>query len=366
MHEHRMSLKLNTYLYGMNKKNVLVQFLPVIFWLVLVGCQNNQNIFSESADGHVPPMMVRLPGGEFIMGSNDANAYPHEKPAHRVKVDAFYMDITEVTNSMFLTFVDSTGYVTVAERKPDWEELKLQLPPDTPKPHDTLLVPGSLTFTPPSRTVMLNDPSQWWSWTPKANWRHPEGPESNIEQRLNHPVVHIAFEDAQAYCNWMGKRLPTEAEWEFASNGGSAQPVQLNNSISSGGAYSANVFQGSFPNKNLILDGFESTAPIKSFAPNEFGLFDMIGNVWEWTSDYYHPDYYSELAGMGVATNPKGPKSSLDPAEPGITKYVTKGGSFLCNHDYCSNYRATARQASAYDTGHSHVGFRCVKDMESK
>jgi formylglycine-generating enzyme len=310
-----------------------------------------------------PKGMKWIAGGEFVMGTDELNAYDHERPAHKVKVTGFWMDETEVTNEQFKRFADATGYITVAERKPDWEELKKQLPPGTPKPHDSVLVAGSLKFTPPPQPVMLNDYSQWWSWSPGTNWRNPEGKGSTLDGKWSHPVVHIAYEDALAYCRWTGKRLPTEAEWEFASRGGMpSEPFDPTRDLAPQGRFVANVFQGSFPNKDLAQDGFTSTSPVKTFPPNRYGLYDMIGNVWEWTADLYNVHYFEELARSNAITeNPKGPFTSYDPNEPSVTKYVTKGGSYLCADDYCSNYRPSARQASAFDSGQSHIGFRCVK-----
>jgi formylglycine-generating enzyme required for sulfatase activity len=300
--------------------------------------------------------MVWIPGGEFIMGTSDAQAYDHEKPAHKVRVSGFWMDRTEVTNKQFAKFVNATGYVTVAERKPDWEELKKQLPANTPKPHDSLLVPGSLKFQPPCHDVSLNNYAQWWSWTPGASWKHPEGKTSSIEEKDDFPVVHIAYEDAVVYCEWAGKSLPTEAEWEFAAKGGKSLHMSTN------GIYVANTFQGEFPNNDVAQDGFASASPVKSFPANDYGLYDMIGNVWELTSDLYHAGYYDECAASDdVINDPQGARESYDPQEPGIVKHVTKGGSFLCASNYCSNYRPSARQATAYDSGQSHIGFRCVK-----
>jgi formylglycine-generating enzyme required for sulfatase activity len=342
-----------------------MRLLPLFLLVVLIGCTaREKERVSEvkEAGADAPEGMVWVEGDEFMMGSDDRDAYSHERPAHMVRVDGFWMDKTEVTNAQFAAFVEATRYVTVAERKPDWEELKKQLPSGTPKPPDSVLVPGSLTFFSPDKPVRLDNYAQWWRWTPEANWRQPEGRGSTIEARLDHPVVHIAYEDAIAYCQWADKRLPTEAEWELASREGQpARPFNFASDISSGESYNANVFQGSFPNNNLMADGFKRTAPVKSFPPNQYGLYDLIGNVWEWTSDFYHPDYYAELASKGVAVNPKGPARAFDPAEPGIVKYVTKGGSYLCATDYCSNYRPTARQATAFDSGQSHIGFRCVK-----
>jgi formylglycine-generating enzyme len=316
-----------------------------------------------AGDTEAPAGMRWIPGGEFTMGSDGAEAYPHERPAHVVHVNGFWMDETEVTNAQYREFVDATRYITVAERKPKWEELQKQLPAGTPRPPDSVLVPGSLVFTPPHNPVRLNDYSQWWTWVAGANWRQPGGGSTTIEGKWDHPVVHIAFEDAQAYCMWAGKRLPAEAEWEFASRAGKpAKPFDFAADIVSEGSFSANVFQGSFPNRDLAEDGYASTAPVRSFPADGYGLYDMIGNVWEWTSDYYDPGYYSHLAATGVVRNPRGPRQSYDPNEPHIIKYVIKGGSYLCATDYCSNYRATARQAAAFDTGQSHLGFRCVRD----
>lgn len=305
--------------------------------------------------------MVWIPGGKFTMGTDDKDAYEHERPAHRVKVDGFWMDKTEVTNAQFEKFVDETGYTTVAERKPQWEELKKQLPPGAQKPDDAVLVAGSLVFSPPEYPVPLNDYSQWWEWKPGVNWKHPEGPESNLENKGQYPVVHVAFEDAEAYCKWAGKRLPTEAEWEFASRGGKEnQRYSWGNEFNPGGKFMANTFQGNFPNLNVAKDGFAGSAPVKSFPPNAYGLYDIIGNVWEWTADLYHVHYYSQLAKAGLAVNPQGPETSYDPNEPYAEKHVTRGGSFLCTENYCVNYRPSARQGTSFDSGMSHIGFRCV------
>jgi len=304
--------------------------------------------------------MVWLEGGEFIMGTSDAGAYKHEGPAHAVKVDGFWMDTTEVSNNQFQVFVNATRYITVAERKPDWEELKKQVPEGTPKPPDSVLVAGSLVFQTPEGVVHLNDYSQWWKWVRGANWKNPEGEGSDIKARWNHPVVHIAHEDAQAYCEWVGKRLPTEAEWEYAAQFGEMS-YEAQRETKNGEKLMANYFQGSFPVQNLAEDGFEGTAPVGSFEANKLGLYDMIGNVWEWTSDLYNSNYFATLPANATTLNPTGPEHSYDPNEPGITKYVTKGGSFLCAANYCSNYHATARQGTAFDSGMSNVGFRCVK-----
>jgi formylglycine-generating enzyme required for sulfatase activity len=340
---------------------------------MLVACSGKKNEVNtasispvaEPGEGEAPAGMVWIPGGEFTMGTNDPQSYEAERPAHRVRVDGFWMDETEVTNAQFKEFADQTGYVTTAERKPDWPELQKQLPPGTPRPHDSVMVAGSLVFTPPPYAINLEDYSRWWKWTPGANWKHPEGPESNLEGRSDHPVVHVSYEDATAYCTWAGKRLPTEAEWEFASRGGhEGQRYSWGDEFTPQGKFMANTFQGVFPGDNSGEDGFSSSAPVKSFPENDYGLYDIIGNVWEWTSDYFNVNYYAQLARDGLTANPKGPDKTFDPMEPYAIKYVTRGGSFLCANDYCVNYRPSARQGTAFDTGISNVGFRCVVSRE--
>lgn len=312
--------------------------------------------------------MVWIPGGEFSMGSTDPLARPDEQPVHRVRVDGFWIDATEVTNAQFRAFADATGYKTIAERPVDWEELKKQAPPGTPKPADDMLKPGSLVFTPPDRAVDLQAYEQWWTWTTGANWRHPEGPTSSLAGKDAHPVVHIAFVDAVAYCRWADKRLPTEAEWEFAARGG------LNGKVNVWGdepvdARRCNIWQGHFPDKNTGEDGFTRTAPVKQFPANGYGLYDMAGNVWEWCGDLYRPDTYArrvlELGPGVVAVNPAGPRTSLDPRNPIAPETrVHRGGSFLCNDSYCASYRPSARMACPPDTGLQHLGFRCVMTQD--
>ncbi|MBN3518992.1 formylglycine-generating enzyme family protein [Algoriphagus lutimaris] len=316
---------------------------------------------TEKIDG-----MVWIPGGEFVMGTNEADAYAAEKPAVNLKVEGYWMDTHEVTNAEYKKFVDETGYVTVAERKPEWEELKKQLPPGTPKPDESVLVAGSMVFSPPPYPVPLQDISLWWVWVNGANWKHPEGPDSDIIGRENHPVVHISYEDAVAYAEWAGKRLPSEIEWEFAARGGmNGKRFAWGDELTPNGQHLANTFQGNFPNENLGHDGFIGTSPVKSFAPNTFGLYDMIGNVWELTDDWYDALKYARLAGQAPKLD-KGMNPCYNPDNPYAMERVIKGGSYLCAANYCVNYRPSARQGQAFDSGTSNVGFRCVKDPETK
>jgi formylglycine-generating enzyme required for sulfatase activity len=314
-----------------------------------------------------PEGMVWIPGGTFMQGAIDSDqmAMNLEKPAHEVAIDGFFMDKTEVTNAEFKKFVDETGYVTIAEREINWDEMKKQLPPGTPKPHDSILQPGSLTFKKTKNSVPnLYDYSQWWNWTIGANWKHPEGPESSIIEKENYPVVHIAFEDAQAYGKWAGKRLPTEAEWEYAARGG------RENAIFSWGddpgklPEMANSWEGEFPTNNTMTDGFEGKAPVKSYPPNPYGLYDMAGNVWEYTSDWYNTNYYNELQKEGMVKNPFGPAKAFNPNSPRTPEKVIKGGSYLCNASYCASYRISARMGNSLDSSQEHLGFRTVMTPE--
>ncbi len=326
----------------------------ILFCVLCVLCGNSH---SDAPDG-----MVLIPAGEFTMGSTDPDARRDEQPLHRVRVDAFYMDTTEVTNAQFRKFVDATGYETTAERKPKLEEIMAQLPPSTPPPPEDTLVAGSLVFKIPDEPTPHFNPGAWWHWTPGANWRHPEGPGSTIEGRDAYPVVQVSWDDAQAYAQWAGKRLPTEAEWEYASRGGlegkhytwGDDPVDSN-------AARANIWHGEFPNENTELDGFLYTAPVKTFPTNGYGLYDMAGNVWEWCADWYRPDAYAQQAKEKLTANPTGPKDSYDPDEPTVPKRVQRGGSFLCHHSYCASYRPAARMKCSPDTGLMHSGFRCAK-----
>ncbi len=309
--------------------------------------------------------MVLIPPADYMMGGDDELKRPDELPRHRVILDGFWMDETEVTNAQFREFTTKSQYKTTAEQKPNWEDLKKQLPEGTPKPLDSALVPGSLVFSPPSHEVPLNNIANWWTWVPGASWKHPLGPRSSIEGLDNHPAVHISWLDANEYCTWAHKRLPTEAEWEWAARGGLDQkPYSWGSEDIDDGKPKANTWQGKFPNVNNGTDGFKVTAPVKSFPPNNYGLYDIAGNVWEWAGDWYRNDYYETSNKPEGVVNPKGPEDSFDPAEPYATKKVQRGGSFLCNESYCSGYRVAFRQKASPDTGLSHSGFRCVKDIK--
>lgn len=306
--------------------------------------------------------MVKIDSSQFIMGTNLKESYPAERPAHLVTLHSYWIDSTEVTNNDFKTFVEATNYKTLAEKSPQWEELKKQLPPGTPAPDASTLVPGSLVFVPPEGNVNLDQVS-WWKWTAGANWRCPNGPGSTVDKSLDHPVVHVAVEDARAYCSWKKKRLPTEAEWEMAARGGFKNTIYAwGNEKNPQNKFMANTFQGKFPNSNSALDKYAATSPVKSFPPNNFGIYDMIGNVWEWTSDYYDETYYQKVSKYKKTSNPSGPQKSYDSNDPYAIKQVIKGGSFLCSDDYCINYRPSARIGAAFDSSTSHIGFRCVKD----
>lgn len=314
------------------------------------------------APGPAPAGMVWIPGGEFSMGSSDPtclscggkDAMPDARPIHRVTVDGFWMDRTVVTNAQFEAFVKATGYVSVAERTPKAEDFP-GAPPEN-------LVAGAIVFTPPPKAVPLDNHYQWWNYVKGASWRHPLGPGSSIEGKGNYPVVQVAFEDAEAYAKWAGKRLPTEAEFEFADRGGlSGQPYAWGDEFRPGGKWMANTFQGTFPVKDTGEDGFRGIASVAQFPANGYGLYDMAGNVWEWCADWYRPNYYATLAAAGVAHNPQGPSSSYDPAEPTQPKRVQRGGSFLCTDQYCTRYMVGTRGKGEVSTGANHLGFRCVR-----
>jgi len=308
--------------------------------------------------------MVWIPGGTFAMGSDDGP--PDESPAHSVTLDGFWMDHTEVTNAQFKAFVDATHYVTVAERTPKREDFRGQVPNIEDIPAENL-VPGSICFNEhfDPRTLTKDDPL-WpyrvWKYVKGANWRHPDGPDTNVDDRLQHPVVHVSWDDAVAYCKWAGKRLPTEAEWEYAARGGlKGAAYPWGNDLVQNGKWLLNIWQGEFPGKNEVKDGFRTTAPVASFPPNGYGLYDMAGNAWEWCSDFYRPDYYR----YSPLHNPPGPSDSFDPNEPNYVKRVQRGGSFMCSDNYCRGYRVAARMKGTPDSGTYHTGFRCVRSEAS-
>ncbi len=314
--------------------------------------------------GPAPEGMVWIPGGTVVEG--DDQGPPDERPAHSVTIDGFWMDRTEVTNAAFKKFADATGYLTVAERTPKREDFK-GLVADVDKIPAENLVAGSICFNPHfDRKTLTKDQPLWplqvWKYVKGANWQHPDGPESTITERMNHPVVHVAWVDAVAYCQWAHKRLPTEAEWEYAARGGLKDAIYpCGNELKSNGKWTMNIWQGEFPDTHNVQDGFRTTAPVASFPPNGYGLFDMAGNVWEWCSDFYRPDYYQ----FAPLANPPGPSDSYDPLEPNSPKRVQRGGSFMCSDNYCRGYRVSARMKQDPDSATFHAGFRCVRSPEA-
>jgi sulfatase modifying factor 1 len=319
---------------------------------------------SETSAGNPPGKdqrpdqdMVWVPGGQFRMGSDDY--YPEERPVHEVSVEGFWIDRFTVTNERFENFVEATGYLTIAERELDPAEF-----PGAPAEN---LKPGSMLFKPTTGPVDLQDYTNWWDWAPGTNWSHPFGPESSLRGMDKHPVVHIAYEDAEAYANWAGKKLPTEAEWEYAARGGlDGKNFAWGDEDPSDEKPMANTWQGEFPWQNHLIDGYERTAPVGSFTPNDYGLFEVTGNVWEWTCDWYVPRHENEIikSCCGVAVNPRieNVEKSYDHNQPQfqIPRKVVKGGSYLCAPNYCLRYRPAARQPQMIDTGMSHIGFRCI------
>jgi formylglycine-generating enzyme len=337
-----------------------IRILAVVWALAaLWGCgPSNTNAPQQAGRLQKEGGMVLLPGGTLNMGGDNRQADASEWPKHQVAVGTFWMDETEVTNAQFAEFVRATGYVTVAERPVVWEMLRQGLPPDTPQPADSLLQPGALVFYATPQPVPLNDPSQWWRWTLGANWQRPEGPGSSIADKMDHPAVQIAWEDADAYARWADKRLPTEAEWEWAARGGLAEAVYpWGNEPVEQGPPRANFWQGLFPYQNQQKDGYQTTAPVRTFPPNGYGLYDMAGNVWEWCADWFDADFYQLPA--AVRPNTEGP-ATVGP----FREKVLRGGSFLCNDQYCSGYRNARRMSSSPDTGLNNTGFRCAKNAE--
>lgn len=344
-----------------DSKQILYFFL---FLAMLCGCgsQNekeendaggiDQSLLYSLANDTISPQMVFIPGGKFQMGSDDP-AFMDAQPVHEVNVKGFWMDEHEVTNAEFARFVKATGYITVAERPLDPKDY-----PNVPKEN---LIIGSPVFAPPDNEVSLDDPGQWWRYVAGASWYHPFGPASDEKIKPNDPVVQICYEDAIAYAKWAGKRLPTEAEWEFAARAGKEnKKYYWGEELKPAGKWVANIFQGNFPNKNSLEDGFDFIAPVKSFPPNAYGLYDMEGNVWEWCSDFYRPDYYQKSPNQ----NPQGPADSYDPGEPNAVKRVVRGGSFLCSDQYCIRYKAGSRGKGESKSASNNLGFRCVKDAK--
>jgi formylglycine-generating enzyme required for sulfatase activity len=318
---------------------------------------------SSKFQGQVPDGMVFIPGGKFSMGGinpvgmqdGGQESMNDARPVHSVYVDGFFMDATEVTNKKFAEFVKATGYITIAEQTPTLEEFPAARKED--------LVAGSIVFT-PKAVPNLSNHLQWWNYVHGANWKHPNGPGSDLNGKEDYPVVHIAWEDAVAYAKWAGKRLPTEAEWEFAARGGkSGELFPWGNQLKPEAKWVANIYQGKFPEADNGADGFASTAPVKQYPPNVYGLYDMSGNVWEWCSDWYRSDYYQSVSSSSVINNPKGPVDSFDPNEPGAKKKVQRGGSFLCSDLYCARYLVGSRGKEEYRSATNHVGFRCVKEL---
>jgi len=336
------------------------------------------HVVIESDGRNAPLGMVWVPAGEFLMGSNSKKDQDNERPVHHVKVKGFWMDATHVTNNQFAQFIKETNYITTAERTPDWDTIKVQLPPGVPRPPASLLVPGAMVFIGTKNKVRLNDYSQWWAFVPGANWKHPTGPKSNLDNKGNHPVVQVSYEDAQAYAKWIGKRLPTEAEWEFAARGGLSQATYvLGDQFEQNGKLPANIWdvkKRPFPVVNVQLledNGIAEagTSEVRTYPQNGYGLFDMSGNAWQWVADWYRADYFAMQVkehGPRVIVNPLGPSNSYDPADAGTPanapKRVIRGGSFLCNENYCLSYRPSARRGSDPYNPMSHIGFRLVKD----
>ncbi len=344
-----------------NKINLINQriWIALLFYISLASsCMQRGKEIKPAAHGDnkisplklIPSKMVHIPAGTFQMGTNDP-AFPDAHPVHKISLNEFWIDEHEVTNAEFENFVNATHYITVAERKLN--------PNNFPGVPAENLVPGSGVFSAPNRAVSLNNPLQWWKYIRGANWKSPSGPPGNIVGKENYPVVQVCFEDAAAYASWANKRLPTEAEWEYAAQGNHpGQKYYWGNELKPGGKWKANIYQGNFPISNSGEDGFTGIAPVKSFPPNGYGLYDMDGNVWEWCSDFYRPDYYKYSPGK----NPTGPTDSHDPDEPGVIKHVQRGGSFLCSDQYCMRYRPGSRGKGETSSASDNLGFRCVKD----
>lgn len=346
--------------------------IPFYFFIFLCGCNSDEGkpagdeVQSHTAEQQIVATlssiqqradtttagMVWINSGSFEMGCKECGM-PDALPVHMVKVDGFWIDETPVTNTQYVEFVTATGYKTVAEQPLSKEEF--------PQLSDEERQPGSIVFVAPSSPVDLNNPGEWWRFVRGADWQHPEGPESSIKNRMDHPVVHVCYQDALAYAKWAGKRLPTEAEFEYAARGGVNTTFSWGNELKPGGKWAANIFQGKFPNQNTADDGYRGTSPVKAFPANGYGLYDVSGNVWQWCSDWYSADYFNEVAKNKLTIAPKGPAKSNDPDEPGAPKKVQKGGSFLCSDQYCSRYYLGSRGKGEVFSASSNVGFRCAK-----
>lgn len=341
----------------MQRNIIFTSVLFFIFIVIFFSLHHRQQLATHG--------MVWIPSGEFMMGSASPLAKPNEKPVHKVYVDGFWMDKTDVTNAQFNAFVNATKYVTTAERKPDWETLKVQLAPGTAKPADNELVPGAMVFIGTTHAVPLDDVAQWWRYVPGANWRHPQGPNSNIIGKEDYPVVQVSYEDALAYAKWAGKRLPTEAEWEYAARGGLAQKdYSWGDEFRPQGKRMANTFVGKqFPVVDPEYKNMISASKVGVYPPNGYGLYDMAGNVWQWVADWYRADAFQKDS---VFKNPQGPEHSYDPddayAIANAPKRVIRGGSFLCDESFCTSYRPSARRGVDPYNPMSHIGFRLVKD----
>jgi formylglycine-generating enzyme required for sulfatase activity len=356
----------------MQKNRVWLAALVVVGALAATAATTYRALMSTPApltigDGkNGPADMVWIPGTDFMMGTDNRMTLPNERPAHKVHVTGFWMDRHDVTNAEFSRFVEATGYVTTAEKKPRWEDLKVQLPPGTPEPPGDVMVPGAMVFVGTDAPVSLGDYSKWWRFVPGANWRHPQGPESDIVGKDNNPVVQVSYDDAAAYAKWAGKRLPTEAEWEFAARGGLEQKdFSWGSEKYPDGKQMANIWDNQAKPFPVVTDAKVQvgTSPVGQYAPNGYGLYDMAGNVWQWVSDWYRSDYFQSQAGLGKAIDdPTGPTASFDPGDPGVPvdapKRVTRGGSFLCSDVYCSSYRTSARRGTDPMNSMSHIGFR--------
>jgi formylglycine-generating enzyme required for sulfatase activity len=357
------------------KTRIKIVVLPLIL-LLLMNFKNNSKSFSDKKSSKVhtfliekpkdistPKGMVWVKGKIFTQGAKqgDKFAMPREIPAHQVTVDGFFIDITEVTNKQFKAFVDATAYKTVAERAVDWEVVKKEFPDETPKPHDSILEPGSLVFNTCVGTVTsMDNYTQWWSWQLGANWKHPEGPGSSIEGKENYPVVHIAFEDALAYCKWANRRLPNETEWESAAQGDLTDAIYTWGNDPEILNEKANTWQGVFPVKNESKDGFEYIAPVQSYSSNSIGIYDMLGNVWEMTSDVFDEQNYKKLDNKKLIKKTKAADKTCCLSNQNNMEHVIKGGSFLCNASYCASFRISAKMGMNPDSGTNHIGFRTV------